>query len=94
MITAEILKRLRAELGYETLLRAQMYDWSKSFKEGRTEVGNMRRLCFLQGKLWPAFIWDSQRILFIDFLREIRTINAVYYSKLLKYRVKPAFRSK
>jgi hypothetical protein len=38
--------------------------------------------------------WDSQGVLFIDFLIEQRTINADYYSKLLKDRVKPAFRSK
>jgi hypothetical protein len=28
---AEILKRLRAQFGDETLSRIQMYDWSKSF---------------------------------------------------------------
>jgi len=33
---AEILTRLRAQLGDETLSRTQVYDWSKSFKEGRT----------------------------------------------------------
>jgi hypothetical protein len=38
--------------------------------------------------------WDPQGILFIDFLIEQRTINAAYNSKLLKDRVKPAFRSK
>jgi hypothetical protein len=53
----------------------------------------MRRLHLLQGKLWPSFFWDSQSVL--DFLTEQRTIiNAAYYSKLLKDRVKPAFHSK
>jgi hypothetical protein len=36
---------------------------------------------------------ESQDVLFIDFLIE-QTINAAYYSKLLKDRVKPAFHSK
>jgi len=36
--------------------------------------------------------WDSQGILFVDSLTEERTINAAYYSKLLKDRVMPAFR--
>jgi hypothetical protein len=47
----EILMRLRAQLDDETLLRTQMYDWNKSFKEGRTEVENMRRLNLLKGKI-------------------------------------------
>jgi hypothetical protein len=34
----EILTRLRAQFGEETLSRTQVYDWSKSFKEGRTGV--------------------------------------------------------
>jgi hypothetical protein len=38
---ADILKRLRAQFGDETLSRTQVYDWSKSFEEGRTEVENM-----------------------------------------------------
>jgi hypothetical protein len=33
---AEILKRLKAEFGDEKFSRTQMYDWSKSFKEGLT----------------------------------------------------------
>jgi hypothetical protein len=38
---AEILTRLRAQFGDETLSRSQKYDWSKLFKEGRTEVENV-----------------------------------------------------
>jgi histone-lysine N-methyltransferase SETMAR len=221
---AEILMRLREQFGDETLSRTQVYDWSKSFKEGRTEVGNMphvrrprtsvnqantekidglirdnRRITvrelaeivrisvgsvetiihgelnftkfiarwvpkllsdeekkrrvqisaqlldryeregdpFLHsivtcdetwvhyftstpetkrtsmerrridspplkkakttpfaGKVMASVFWDSQGVLFIDFLTEQRTINAAYYSKLLKDRVKPAFHSK
>jgi hypothetical protein len=35
---AEILKRLRAQIINGTLLRIRVHDWSKSFKEGQTEV--------------------------------------------------------
>jgi hypothetical protein len=52
---AEILMRIRAQFDNETLPRTQLYDWSKSFKEGRTEVGNMVSLHLQQGKTWPAF---------------------------------------
>jgi hypothetical protein len=38
---ADILRRLKAQFGDETLSRTQVYDWSKSFKDGRTEVKNM-----------------------------------------------------
>jgi histone-lysine N-methyltransferase SETMAR len=38
--------------------------------------------------------WDSQSVLFIDFLTELRTINEAYYWKRLKDREKPAFLSK
>jgi hypothetical protein len=37
----EILMRLKSEFGDETLSRSHVYDWNKSFKEGRTEVENM-----------------------------------------------------
>jgi hypothetical protein len=57
--SAEILTRLRAQFDDETFLRTQLYDWSKSFKEGRTKVENMRRLHLLQGKLWPAFFFGG-----------------------------------
>jgi hypothetical protein len=43
---AEILKRLRAQFDNETLSRMQAL-WLKSFKEGRTEVENTRRLHLL-----------------------------------------------
>jgi hypothetical protein len=47
---AEILKRLRAEFGDQTLSRTQVYDWSTSFKKGWTEVENMQRLHLLLGE--------------------------------------------
>jgi hypothetical protein len=95
---AEILMRPRAQFDDEKLLaRNQVCDWSKSFKEGRTVFENMSRLHLLQGKLGPVFLRDSKGVFFFfffDFLIEQRTINATYYSRLLKDRVKPAFRSK
>jgi hypothetical protein len=48
----EILMTLRAQFGDEPLSRTQMYDCSKSFKERRTEVENMRRLHLVLGMLW------------------------------------------
>jgi len=47
----EILTRLRAQFGDATLSRIQVYEWNKSFKEGRTEAENIWRLQLLQGKL-------------------------------------------
>jgi hypothetical protein len=43
MKPAEILMRLRAQLGDEMLSKTQVYDWHKSFKEGWREVENMQR---------------------------------------------------
>jgi hypothetical protein len=44
---ASIPLRLRAWFRDETLSKTQVYDCSKSFKEGRKEVGNMERLRLL-----------------------------------------------
>jgi hypothetical protein len=38
---ADILMRLRAQFGDETFSTTQVYDWSKPFKDSRTEAGNM-----------------------------------------------------
>jgi hypothetical protein len=46
------------------------------------------------GKIMASGFWNSQFFLSTDFLTEQCTINAAYYSKLLKDPVKPAFRSK
>jgi hypothetical protein len=48
---ADILMRLRAQFGDETLSRIQVYGWNKSFQGGRAEVENTRRLHLLKGKL-------------------------------------------
>jgi hypothetical protein len=58
---ADILNRLRAQFDDETLSRTHVYDCSKSFKEGKTEVENMRKLYLLQRKLWAVFS-DPQRV--------------------------------
>jgi hypothetical protein len=61
---AEFLLELRAEFDYGTLPRIRVYKYSKSFKEGRTEVENERRLYLLQGMLWQVFfgtLKDSHR---------------------------------
>jgi hypothetical protein len=68
--SAEILKSLREQFDDETLSRIEVYDWSKSFKEGRTEIENLRRLHPLQGNLWQNDFWVSQGILFTNFLTE------------------------
>jgi hypothetical protein len=52
---ADILIRLRAQFRDETLSRIQMYDWTKSFEEGRTEIENTRRLQLLQGNYGQHF---------------------------------------
>jgi hypothetical protein len=38
---AEILIRLRVKFGNEIISRTRVYDWSKSFDEGRTKVENV-----------------------------------------------------
>jgi transposase len=41
-----------------------------------------------------AVFWDSKGIIHLDFLTGQKTINAQYYSTLLKEKVKPAIGSK
>jgi hypothetical protein len=52
----EIPTRLKAQFDDETLPCTQVYDWSKSFKEGRREAENMRGPQLLQRKLWQVFL--------------------------------------
>jgi hypothetical protein len=73
---ADILSRLRAQFGDETLSRTQVCDWRKSLKEGLIHVENMGKLHLLQGKLWPAFLGFSG-VFLIDFLTEQRNINGI-----------------
>ena len=45
-------------------------------------------------KVLATFFWDAKGIIHINFLEEKRTIDAEYYSNLLKGPVKNAFRRK
>lgn len=46
------------------------------------------------GKVMCTVFFDRRGVLYIDFLHTQRTVNAAYYSNLLKTYVKPAYRSK
>ncbi|KAK7601555.1 hypothetical protein V9T40_008996 [Parthenolecanium corni] len=46
------------------------------------------------GKILCTVFWDMRGVLYVDFLRTQKTINAVYYSNLLENHVRPAYRSK
>ncbi len=46
------------------------------------------------GKVLCTVFWDMKGVLVIDFLHEQRTMNAAYYSALLRNVVKPAYRTK
>jgi hypothetical protein len=93
MKPAKILRRLRAQFADEMLSIVQVYDWNKSFKKAGHSLKNAKTMPSA-GKVMASVFWDSEGVLFIDFLIEEQIINAAYYSKLLKDRVKPAFRSK
>jgi hypothetical protein len=62
---ADILLRLRAQFGDETFLRTQVYDWSKSFNEGRTEVGNMRSLQLSTGQASEEMVNSESHLNFL-----------------------------
>jgi len=49
---------------------------------------------FSAGKVMATIFWDSKGVLYVDFLTELRTISAEYYSALLKGPVKTAIRNK
>ncbi len=42
------------------------------------------------GKVKCRLFWDMRGVILIDFLRDQRTINAAYYSALLRDAIKPA----
>jgi hypothetical protein len=46
--SAEILYRLRAQFSDKMPSRTQVYDWSKSFEKGQTEVENMAHARWLR----------------------------------------------
>jgi hypothetical protein len=64
---AEILKRLGAQFGDETLSRTQMNDWSKSFKESRTGLKTCEDYTVCR-EVTPSGFLKSRGSLFIDFL--------------------------
>ena len=49
---------------------------------------------FSAGKVMATIFWDSEDVLYVDFLTEHRTTNAEYYSACLKGPVKTAIRQK
>ena len=49
---------------------------------------------FSAGKVMATIFWDSKGVLYMDFLTECHTINAEYYSALLKGLVKTAIRNR
>jgi len=49
---------------------------------------------FSAGKVMATIFWDSNGVLYVDFLTEHRTTNAEYYSACLKGPVKTAIRQK
>jgi hypothetical protein len=60
---SEILTSLIAYFGDETFPRTQMYDRGTSFKEGRTEDENMRRLHFCRERYYQHFLETSKRLI-------------------------------
>jgi hypothetical protein len=80
---AEILMRPRAQFDNETLSRTEVHACSVHLKKARQRLKTCEGFIFCRGSYGQRF-WDSQGTLFIDFLIEQRTINAAYYSKLLK----------
>jgi [histone H3]-lysine36 N-dimethyltransferase SETMAR len=67
---------------------------SMHWKHPRSPVAKKAKTTFSAGKVLATVFWDSKGILAVDFLTERRTINAEYYSTLLKEKVKPAIRNK
>lgn len=69
--------------------RASM-EWRKK-DEGAPVKG---KVTLSAGKVLCTVFWDMRGVIAVDFLTEQRTVNAQYYSNLLKNTVKPAYRSK
>jgi [histone H3]-lysine36 N-dimethyltransferase SETMAR len=67
---------------------------SMQWKHVQSPVAKKAKTTFSAGKVMATVFWDSKGILFVDFLTERKTINAEYYSNLLKSQVKQAIRNK
>jgi len=93
-IPAEILTRLRAQFGDKTISRSQVYGWSKSFKEGWTELENMRRLKPYARKVTTSVFLGDFKSSYSSVFRQSNNLWTNHYIEFLKVPVKPAFRSK
>nr|CAI5834971.1 unnamed protein product [Callosobruchus analis] len=69
--------------------RASM-EWRK--KDGGAPV--KANVTASAGKVMCTVLWDMKGAIAVDFLTEQQTVNAQYYSSLLKNVVKPAYKSK
>jgi hypothetical protein len=90
---AKILKRLIAQFGEKRSQGSRCTTGVSHLNDAEQRLKPCEEYTFCRNSYGQRF-WDTQGVLFIDFLIEQRTINAAYYSKLLKDRVKPAFSSK
>jgi len=61
--SAEILMKLRSQFRDEILSRTQVYDWSKSFKEGQTEVENMQDYIFYRDSYGQRFLGLTRHLI-------------------------------
>jgi hypothetical protein len=60
-----------------------VYALSKSLKEGQTKLKTYKDYTLCRERYGQRF-WDSQGVLFIDFLKERRTVSAPDHSNFLK----------
>jgi hypothetical protein len=76
---AEILRRLNAQYGWETLSCTSVCDWYIKFPEGRKEVETH----LPAGKIMEIILWASEGVILVDFLPNGVTINTQYYDSSL-----------
>jgi hypothetical protein len=79
---AEILMRLRAHFGEETLSRIQVYG-IRHLNKARQIVKTCEDYTFCWERYGQRF-WGSKGVLLIDFLTEQRTTNAAYIRCFLR----------
>ena len=65
--SSEILTKLLAQFGEETLSKTQVYEWSRKFKEGREKVENESH----HSPHNHFFFWDWRGILLVDFFMNV-----------------------
>jgi hypothetical protein len=76
----EILRRLNAQHGKQTLSGVSVYDWYNEFSEGRNEVKTQ----LSAGSIIASMFWDSEGVIHIDFIPHDVTINEQCHSNLLQ----------